>query len=64
MSDALLKYIKESVDRIEDKLDKHDERIGHLENWQHNANGKVTMLGAIGVAIGGFITWLTGIFHH
>lgn len=56
MSDEILSYIKDSVDRIEGKQDKHDERIRKVENWQADANGKVTTIGAIGVVMGGIIT--------
>lgn len=56
MSDEVLTYIKDTVTRIETKQDKHDERLGEVEKWQANANGKMTILGAVGVAIGTLCT--------
>lgn len=64
MSDEMLNYIKNSVDRIESKQDKHDERIRNVENWQADANGKVTMVGAFGVTLGGVITAVVEYFRH
>ena len=64
MSDEILTYIKETVDRIETKQDTHDIRIRHVENWQSNANGRVSTIGmfcgAIGAAFVGFIDY----FRH
>lgn len=66
MSDPLqlLNYIKEAVDRVEGKIDGHDERIRKTESWQANADGKITAFGAAGVAIGGLITWIASFFKH
>lgn len=64
MSDDVLNYIKNSVDRIEAKQDKHDERIKDVELWQSNANGKMTMLGAVGVTIGGLLTAAVEYLRH
>lgn len=63
MADELLNYIRDSVDRIEGKLDRHDDRINDVEKWQANAAGKVTMLAAVFSALGGFIMWFSGFFH-
>lgn len=63
MSD-ILEYIKEAVDRIEDKQDKHADRLGHIERWQSNADGKITVIGVLGVAVGGFLTAMIGYFKH
>ena len=64
MSDEILTYIKDSVDRIESKQDNHDVRIGKLENWQSNADGKITMVSAIGAAIGGAVVAVFDYFRH
>lgn len=64
MSDEVLNYIKNSVDRIEEKQDKHDERLRTIENWQSNANGKMTMISMVGVTIGGLITATVEYFRH
>lgn len=64
MSDEILSYIKNTVDRIETKQDKHDERIRTVENWQADANGKITMVGVFGVTLGGFFTAVVEYFRH
>lgn len=64
MSDEILQYIKDSVDRIESKQDKHDDRLGEVEKWQANASGKMTMLGFVGMAIGGIFTGIAEYFRH
>lgn len=64
MSEEILTYIKDSVDRIEAKQDKHDMRIGEVEKWQSNANGKVSMIAAIGIFIGGALTAAADYFRH
>lgn len=64
MTDHLLEYIKEAVDRIETKLDKHDERLRKTEDWQSNANGKITAFGLVGVFLGSVVTWATDLFKH
>ena len=64
MSDDILDYIKNTVDRIEVKQDKHDERLGSIERWQSDANGKISMIGVIGVAIGGAVTAVITYFRH
>lgn len=62
MSTETLEYIKETVTRIEMKLDSHDTRIRSVENWQSNANGKITAFGIAGVLVGGAVTYLTDLF--
>lgn len=64
MSDEILTYIKASVDRIEEKQDDHTKRITEVEKWQANAEGKMTMLGAVGVAIGAAFTAVGEYFRH
>lgn len=64
MSDEILNYIKSTVDRIELKQGLQDERIGDLEKWQANANGKMTILSALGVAIGAGLTAAANYFKH
>lgn len=64
MSDEILSYIKNSVDRIESKQDKHDERIGAVENWQSNADGKITIIAAVCAAIGGTVVAVVDYFRH
>lgn len=64
MSDDLLVYIKDTVTRIEAKQDKHDERIRTVESWQNRADGKVTAFGAVGVLIGGVITWVVELWKN
>lgn len=64
MSDEILTYIKDTVTRIETKQDKHEERISDVENWQSNANGKMTVLAAVGVAIGGAFASLINYMKH
>lgn len=64
MSEELLTYIKNSVDRIETKQDKHDERIGAVEKWQSNADGKITIIAAVCAAIGGAIVAVVDYFRH
>ncbi len=63
MSEELLRYIKESVDRIEDKQDSHAQDISNIKQWQSNIDGKITMVGIFGVAIGGIATWFAEMFH-
>ncbi len=53
MSDQILTYIKETVDRIEDNQKDHVKRITEVEKWQANANGKISIIAAICTAIGG-----------
>lgn len=64
MSDEILNYIKGTVDRIEVNQKDHAQRINEVEKWQANANGKITMLGAVGVAIGGIFTAIGQYFKH
>jgi hypothetical protein len=64
MSDEILTYIKDTVTRIETKQDNHDVRIGNVERWQSNADGKITMIAAIGAAIGGGIVAVVDYFRH
>lgn len=64
MSEEILTYIKNTVDRIEENQNDHAKRITEVEKWQANANGKMTMLGAVGVAIGGFFTAFFQYFRH
>lgn len=64
MSDEILKYIKGSVDRIEENQKDHAKRLNEVEKWQANANGKMTMLGIVGVTIGGFCTAIIQYFRH
>lgn len=64
MSDEILNYIKDAVDRVEEKLDKHNDRLGIVEKWQSNADGKVTMFGLFCVSLGGILSWLTNLFHR
>jgi hypothetical protein len=63
MSNDILEYIKDSVDRIESKIDRHDDRIITVERWQSNAEGKVTMVGIFGSLVGGLVVWLTSLLH-
>lgn len=58
--DELREHRRESNDR-HIQIDK---RVRKVETWQADANGKITIIGALGVAIGGFITWITDIFKH
>lgn len=62
MSEEVLNYIKKSVDRIEDNQIDHAKRIGELERWQSNSDGKQTMLGMVGVCAGaviaGIVEWV------
>ncbi len=55
MSDEILIYIKDSVTRIEANQKDADKRIRDVEDWQNNANGKISMVGLFGVTIGGSI---------
>ena len=41
-----------------------DKRVRNIENWQSDANGKITMFGAFGTALGAFIVWVVSIFKH
>lgn len=34
-----------------------DTRVRAVENWQSDANGRMTMLGLVGVCIGAVATW-------
>lgn len=64
MSDEILTYIKDSVTRIEENQKDHAKRIGDVEKWQANANGKMTVLGAVGIAIGTIFTAVIQSFRH
>lgn len=64
MQDEILEYIKDSVDRIEAKQDKHSDRLNEVERWQSNANGKMTMLSIMGMTIGGLMTGIVEYFRH
>ena len=61
--DQLLRYIKEAVDRIEKKQDKHEERIGLLERWQSDANGKITASVMFSAGIAAVLTGLIEYFR-
>jgi len=63
MSEELLTYIKGSVDRIEAKQDKYEERQRAVETWQADANGKISMVGLFGVTLGGAIMAAIGYFR-
>ncbi len=64
MSDEILNYIKDTVDRIETNQDDHTKRIGEVEKWQANANGKISVVAAICTAIGGGIVAVIDYFRH
>ncbi len=64
MSDEILNYIKDTVDRIEVKQDGHDTRLRTVENWQSNASGKMSIIGLIGATIGGILTATVQLFRH
>ena len=66
MSDPiqLLNYIKEAVDRVEGKIDGHDERLRTVENWQSKTDGKITMFGVLCTTAGGAFAWIVSLFKH
>ncbi len=64
MSDETLQYIKEAVDRIEAKQDKHGDRIVGIERWQSNADGKMTMLGIVCAGVGAVAASVVTYFRH
>lgn len=41
-----------------------DNRVRRVEDWQSNANGKISIIGAVGVGIGGFIAWVGDFFRQ
>lgn len=66
-NDIILQYLQSiegKIDNMLDKLISHDTRIGDTEKWQSNADGKVTAIGVICVALGGIISWIVGLVKH
>ena len=72
-NDNIQQIILEEVRNTRDELKAHraesllrhdgiDTRVRHIESWQSNANGKITMIGIVGVLVGGVIGWITDIF--
>lgn len=45
-----------------ERHDKIDERVRAVESWQNNANGKITVITAVSMAVGGVITWISNKF--
>lgn len=39
-------------------------RINKVEQWQANANGKITMFGLFCAGIGGVVSWISAIMHR
>lgn len=53
-----LKSIDDKTTRIEEKLDKHDDRIGSLEDTRAKQRG-IMIAGGTGVTLlSGFLSWL------
>ena len=64
ISQIILEELREHRRESNERHVQVDKRIRKVENWQSEANGKITIISAVGVAIGGIITWVTGIFHQ
>lgn len=59
ITEIILEELREHRRESSMRHEKMDHRVRKIEDWQSNANGKITMLGAIGVFMGGIVTWLT-----
>ena len=46
---TILKDTHEIVNRIEDKLDKVENRVSSLEQWRSNITGRIAVVCALGV---------------
>lgn len=68
MSDDITQIILDELrEHRKESNDRHvaiDKRVRKVENWQAEANGKITIIGTVGVAVGGIVTWLTDVFRH
>ena len=57
-NEVILQYL-ESIDTKIDKLkDDLSPRVHRVEAWQNNADGKITVIGIVAVAVGSAITWI------
>lgn len=45
------------------RKDMHN-RVGKVEMWQSNVDGKITVFGLFCAAIGSFVVWMTNILHR
>ena len=63
IAQLILEELREFRAEVNARHDKIDERIRDVESWQSNANGKITIIGSLGVLMGGFFTWVVGIFY-
>jgi len=48
--------IKELFEKLPCKA--HEERMGEIKEFQDNLKGKISIIAAIGVVVGGFLMWL------
>lgn len=64
ISQIILEELREHRRESNERHSAIDIRIRHVEKWQADAGGKVTMLGIILTSISGVIAWIAGIFKH
>jgi len=64
ISEIILEELREHRAESNARHIEVDKRLRKVEVWQADANGKISIIGAVGVAVGGFITWVSGILRH
>jgi len=64
ISQIILDELRAHREESRDRHDKIETRVRNVEAWQSNADGKITVFGLVGVFIGGFVTWVTNLFHN
>lgn len=64
IAEIILEELRAHREESSKRHEQIDVRVRKVETWQSNADGKVTMIGVFGVLFGGFITWLTDLFHR
>lgn len=58
INEIILDELREHRRETRERLDKINGRVRKTEEWQANANGKMTILSAIGMMAGGIVAWL------
>jgi VIT1/CCC1 family predicted Fe2+/Mn2+ transporter len=57
--------VDKSFEKVNDRVDKNEKRIGAIEGWQNNTMGKITLVSS---AVGLFVMFVSGIvrdwFNH
>lgn len=61
---AEVEGINNRLDRVNGRLDKHDDKVNTLESFQDNATGRMTIIGAVtAFAVGILGSWVNRMFN-